>query len=262
MELRTREENGVLLRASNGAEHFCVGLLNSSILVKIRSGNSLELLAFASDQPVADGNWHQVEISMVEPTHGASLWAVLVDGREAGGSLGVAGNLNFLNESSVWLAENFTGCLAEVRVGGVYLPFIRDGGTPPPQQVRFFREGGEDVQLGCVGSPVCSPQTCMNDGVCEDLFNLFNCSCAPGWEGPRCEQDTDDCAAAPCLHGSCADLLADFSCDCLPGYGGKRCEEDLDECQGHSCQNGGTCLDGVGGYTCTCPHNFTGPLCQ
>ncbi|KAJ8263345.1 hypothetical protein COCON_G00158020 [Conger conger] len=262
IELRTREENGILLRASNGGELFCVGLLNSSILVMIRSGNSLELLPFASDQPVADGAWHRVEISMVEPRQGASLWEVSVDGREGAGSQGTAGNLNFLNESSVWLAENFTGCLGEVRVGGVYLPFIPDGGTPPPQQVQFFQDGGKDIQLGCVGSAVCSSQPCLHDGVCEDLFNLFNCSCVSGWEGPHCEQDADDCAAGPCVHGDCTDRLADFSCDCPPGYGGKRCEEDLDECQGHSCQNGGTCVDGVDHYTCLCPQNFTGHLCQ
>ncbi|KAJ8379598.1 hypothetical protein SKAU_G00003760 [Synaphobranchus kaupii] len=262
MELRTREENGVLLRASNGAELFCVGLLNSTILVKIRSGNSLELLAFTGDRPIADGDWHRVEVSMAEPRQGASRWAVAVDGLDGGGSLATAGNLNFLNESSVWLAENFTGCLGEVRVGGVYLPFVRHGDAPPPQQARFLLQGDGDVQPGCVGSPVCSSRPCLNDGVCEDLFNLFNCSCAAGWEGPNCEQDTDDCAAGPCIHGACSDLLAGFSCDCLPGYGGKRCQEDLDDCQGHGCQNGGTCMDGVALYTCACPQNYTGPLCQ
>ncbi|KAJ8388788.1 hypothetical protein AAFF_G00130210 [Aldrovandia affinis] len=236
LNVRTREENGVLLRASDGAELFCVGLLNSSVLVKIRSGNSLEVLAFTSDRPVADGDWHHVRVSMAEPRQAASRWTVAVDGRRGGGSPGAAGNLNFLNESAVWLAENFTGCLGDVR------------------QARFLlREGGDDVLPGCAGSPVCLPQPCLNNGTCEDLFNLFDCSCAPGWEGPHCERDTDDCADEPCVHGPCADLLADFHCDCPPGYGGKRCEEDLDECEGHGCQNGGTCLDGVDLYTCVLP---------
>ncbi|XP_035234358.1 protein crumbs homolog 2-like [Anguilla anguilla] len=260
--LRTREENGVLLRARSGAELFCVGLLNSSVLVKISSGNSLELLAFASDQLVADGDWHRVEVSMADPRQAASRWTVAVDGRDGGGSLGAAGNLDFLNESWVRLAENFTGCLGEVRVGGVYLPFVPDGGSPPPQQARFLREGGEDVRLGCAGPPVCASGPCLNGGACEDLFHLFGCSCAAGWEGPRCERDADDCAAGPCVRGACVDRLADFGCDCPPGYGGKRCQEDLDECRGHGCRNGGTCVDGVARYTCVCPHNFTGPLCE
>ncbi|XP_036382029.1 protein crumbs homolog 2-like [Megalops cyprinoides] len=264
MELRTREENGVLLRASRGSEMLCVGLLNSTVLVKIRSGDGPEVLAFTSRQPVSDGDWHRLEVAMAEPPaqrqQGMARWAVTVDGQNGGASLGTAGSLNFLNESVVWLAENYTGCLGEVRVGGVLLPFVRD--PEPPQQARFLQQGGEEARVGCEGSPVCLSQPCLNGGTCEDLFHQFSCSCAAGWEGPLCQDDADDCASSPCVRGTCSDRLADFHCDCPSGYSGKECAHDLDECQGHACQNGGTCLDGVASYTCACPPNFTGPFCQ
>ena len=37
---------------------------------------------------------------------------------------------------------------------------------------------------------------------------------------------------------------------------------DIDECNDNKdCKNGGTCVDGVGKYTCTCASGFTGSTC-
>lgn len=32
----------------------------------------------------------------------------------------------------------------------------------------------------------------------------------------------------------------------------------MDDCEDHGCDNGATCIDGVGNYTCLCPPNYTG----
>ena len=37
---------------------------------------------------------------------------------------------------------------------------------------------------------------------------------------------------------------------------------DIDECASLPCQNGGTCTDGVNGYTCACAAGFTGSDCE
>lgn len=37
---------------------------------------------------------------------------------------------------------------------------------------------------------------------------------------------------------------------------------DIDDCAGGPCDNGGTCTDGVNGYTCACVTGFTGPDCE
>uniref|UniRef100_A0A3B4U7M0 Protein crumbs homolog 1-like n=1 Tax=Seriola dumerili TaxID=41447 RepID=A0A3B4U7M0_SERDU len=260
MDIRTRDENGILLRAAGRAEVFCLGLLNSSLLVKLDSGVSSELLAFTSDRTVADGVWHHVQLTMVDPAQSVSRWRLTVDGQRVGGSFGVGGNLNFLNDTKIWLAEKYTGCLGEVRVGGVYLPLIR---VPEAPQVSWFsRLGGHEPIIGCQGAPICDSQPCLNQGECLDQFYEFNCSCSSGWEGELCETEINECSSGPCVYGTCKDLLADYQCDCEPGYTGKDCQEELDNCLEFSCVNGGSCVEMVGTHTCLCPPGYVGKRCQ
>lgn len=43
-----------------------------------------------------------------------------------------------------------------------------------------------------------------------------------------------------------------FKCDCAPGYNGPRCEQNINECISNPCQNEGTCLDDVATWRCIC----------
>ncbi|XP_041090331.1 protein crumbs homolog 2-like isoform X2 [Polyodon spathula] len=260
LDVRTRDGNAVLLRATNRVELFCIGLHNSTLLVKLRTENSVEIVTIQSDFPITDGLWHKIMVSMTEPKQGSSRWVITVDGNQNGTSLGVAGNLNFLNESTVMLAENYTGCLGTVRVGGVYLPFTEDHTVP--QREQFIKRSGQEIQIGCRGNPVCTPNPCYHEGKCEDLFNFFECSCPHGWGGLYCQSNIDDCQSSPCLHGNCTDLLAGYKCDCYPGYTGGNCETNLDDCAENLCQNGGMCSDGIDTFSCACPPQFAGPLCH
>uniref|UniRef100_A0A671S7U1 Protein crumbs homolog 1-like n=1 Tax=Sinocyclocheilus anshuiensis TaxID=1608454 RepID=A0A671S7U1_9TELE len=263
MQLRTREENGTLLRASSRLEFFCMGLLNSSLIVKFRDGNSLEVHAFTSDGPVSDGDWHQVELYMFSSRIATSRWHLTVDGRAAGFSLAAAGNMDFFNSSTVLLAENYTGCLGEVRIGGVYLPFFGHLEEEAPQMSQFIRVGGiAEPRLGCTSSSSCLSDSCQNNGTCTDLFNLLSCECGPGWMGERCQENVDECGKQPCVRGTCRDLPGDYECQCIPGYAGKSCQLEVPECQEHRCENGGSCVAAVTGYTCICPPDHTGPFCQ
>ncbi|KAK0145884.1 Protein crumbs 1 [Merluccius polli] len=262
VSLRTRDRNAVVLRARHHAEVFCLAVLNSYLLVKLHSPASPQLLAFTSEATVSDGAWHHVHLTMADPDRPASAWYLSVDGERDGdwaSGQRVGGNLNFLNHSEVRLAENFTGCLGEVRIGGVYLPLL--GGSDGPQAARFSRRaGGHEPAEGCRGDPVCESRPCLHQGVCHDQFNRFNCSCSPGWEGELCERETDECSSMPCVYGTCEDLLADYRCQCEPGYVGKDCREEVDDCLEFSCQNGGLCQGPS--RTCSCPAGFVGKRCQ
>ncbi|KAM4615128.1 protein crumbs homolog 2a [Polymixia lowei] len=263
IELRTRSENAVLLRATYGSDLLMVGLLDSSVRVEIHTGNSVETLAFTGIRRVADGSWHRVTISMAERESETSHWVITVDGIiDASSVPELAGSLQFLNEEGavLSLAESFTGCLGAVRVGGVYLPFVDDRKAPQPAQ--FHIVGNIKINMGCTSAPVCDSDPCQNGATCEDLFNKFGCVCDSGWEGEQCQIDTDDCTSGPCVHGSCKDSLAGFECHCHQGYAGQLCDEDLDECEHHACEHGGMCKDGPNMYTCICPSDYRGPLCQ
>ncbi|KAK5931764.1 hypothetical protein CgunFtcFv8_003534 [Champsocephalus gunnari] len=277
MDIRTRDQNGILLRAANRAEVFCLGLLNSSLLVKLDSGPSAELLAFTSDRVIADGAWHHIQLTMVEPTHSVSRWRLTVDGQRLGGSFGVGGNLNFLNDTNVWLAEKYTGCLGDVRVGGVYLPLINV--PDAPQMSRFSRLGGHEPIIGCQGSPICDSQPCLNQGVCQDQFNEFNCSCSagtfwqttsvpatPGYTGRHCKDELDNCLEFSCVNGgTCMDEGGAHTCACPRGYVGKRCQWRFPPvaCDADTtCLNGGVCIGGDSGGNCTCKPGYTGARCE
>lgn len=72
--------------------------------------------------------------------------------------------------------------------------------------------------------------------------------CCQGFAGHLCEQNINECEAAPCLNSErCVDLINGFRCDCFPGYAGPRCQTDIDECLSAPCLNGASCTDRVNG---------------
>ncbi|NXU58670.1 CRUM1 protein, partial [Turnix velox] len=261
MDFRTRDEDAVLLRAVEEVDSLQIAIRNSSLLVDIRSGNSIEGVRFLSPRPVTDGTWHTLSVSMEEPSALSSRWLVRLDGSLNETLQGTAGNLDFLkNKALIVLAENFTGCLGQVQIGGIYLPFTDHPSYPQPEQ--FQQTGHGTIQLGCTGADVCASNPCLNSGTCQDLFNSFSCSCSLGWGGLLCETNLDDCQPSPCLHGDCVDAVADFQCECFRGFIGKRCDINVDDCVRHQCLNGATCVDEVYGYSCKCPPHFSGPRCE
>ncbi|XP_037945488.1 protein serrate [Teleopsis dalmanni] len=60
----------------------------------------------------------------------------------------------------------------------------------------------------------------------------YTCACAPGWTGPSCEINIDECAGGPCEHGgTCIDLIGGFRCECPPEWTGDVCQMDVNECE-------------------------------
>ena len=102
------------------------------------------------------------------------------------------------------------------------------------------------------------------DGLAE-----YTCQCAPGFAGPNCSINIDDCAFNPCENGatcvvSCQvlppntpchthlltlqDGIQSYTCVCAAGWTGATCRDNIDDCVSTPCQNDGTCL--VSGTDC------------
>lgn len=45
---------------------------------------------------------------------------------------------------------------------------------------------------------------------------------------------------------------------CLGSVAGSLCEAEVNECSSSPCQNGGTCVDKVNYFTCSCADGYTG----
>ncbi|WAR25836.1 CO6A4-like protein [Mya arenaria] len=129
----------------------------------------------------------------------------------------------------------------------------------------------------CVGNP------CLNGATCVDGVNSFTCTCVAGFTGVTCEEskycslqisirttqmtdnivlfsDIDDCVGNPCLNGgTCVDGVNSFSCTCAAGFTGAICNGPF--CMPNPCQNGGSCSENGNGFTCACTVGFGGSTC-
>lgn len=273
LQLRTRAGDGTLLHAERGNEFISISVQSSHLLVELQGGQGAPRLSIESEMPVNDGEWHMAELVMQEPTSLMSKWALVLDGdlEEAAVSEDASGNLDFLKDGvdilvgglGAGAGGNLVGCLGPLEIGGLLLPFYTDSeaNLPRPQEEQFLHTSGSPW-LGCWGTDVCSPEPCLNGGVCTDLFNQFRCECPLGLGGLRCNETVDACDSEPCVHGNCSSKPTGFECVCKAGFEGRFCEVQVDACAGNECGHGATCLRGLMRYACLCPRNATGALCK
>ncbi len=130
------------------------------------------------------------------------------------------------SSSSYAMADYFRGCLGELRVAGVLLPFFTEeelGNSTASRRFSIRRsEGGvasdPDRRRQCV---LCFESECRNGGTCLDPLQEFSCHCPAGFEGETCEVNVDECEESRCLNGECVDGVAEYTCRCLPGWTGQ-----------------------------------------
>nr|XP_058962319.1 uromodulin-like [Pocillopora verrucosa] len=111
---------------------------------------------------------------------------------------------------------------------------------------------------------------CQNNATCQSGFTFkgYRCLCPLGFEGERCEKDTDECKTTPqkChVNAACNNTHGSYVCTCKPGYvgDGRDCA-DIDECnetyavKRNKCHLNASCINTQGSYNCSCNPNYVG----
>ena len=124
----------------------------------------------------------------------------------------------------------------------------------------------EVVEFSIRGYPVlgCDNSLCRNGGTCNERSGgFFRCECRFGFDGDFCLGNINECASNPCQNGGmCMDGVGGYTCLCSCGFTGDECQTNVDECDPNVCQFGGTCTDGDNAVTCDCATDWTGGFCH
>ena len=146
------------------------------------------------------------------------------------------------------------------------------------------------IFLLCPDINECASSPCQNGGTCvERAVNGYNCSCASGWAGEHCTTGsrinlyaltiiditlyttgwmiTNSCTLA--LHPKLVELHIKPGITSISNFDFYKrnfhlllsSSSDINECASNPCQNGGTCVDAVNGYSCSCVNGWAGEHC-
>ena len=107
----------------------------------------------------------------------------------------------------------FRGCIGQVRIGGVLLPFYKPSQlneTNFPDKKKFLTT--EINNLDDTGCTLCYQQECLNSGTCTNPDETFECTCPAGFEDQLCKTNIDECATSnACKYGKCIDGIANYT---------------------------------------------------
>ncbi|XP_046886233.1 hyaluronan-binding protein 2-like [Hypomesus transpacificus] len=110
----------------------------------------------------------------------------------------------------------------------------------------------------------CSPDPCLNNGVCEERGKRgFKCDCPKPFKGRRCEKAPKVCKKGTCGRGECVltSTAPFYECKCKEPFQPPRCLT-VATCNPSPCKNGGTCIKDNLDFDCTCPTGFSGRFCH
>ena len=74
--------------------------------------------------------------------------------------------------------------------------------------------------------PMCTTN-CSHFLDCESRHGYYYCNCQPGFSGPHCNMNIDECSSSPCVNGKCVDGVNRYDCICNKGYWGTNCDKEV-----------------------------------
>ncbi|XP_035676194.1 von Willebrand factor D and EGF domain-containing protein-like [Branchiostoma floridae] len=118
----------------------------------------------------------------------------------------------------------------------------------------------QTFHLTTMSCPCENGGSCVPDPDMPRGQGFYACVC-PGYTGAVCETEVDECQSSPCVNGTCIDLVNGYNCTCAEGYIGTRCDVSADnKCALDPCFPEVSCINlEDGGYSCgRCPTGYVG----
>ncbi|XP_013175197.1 PREDICTED: cubilin-like [Papilio xuthus] len=113
----------------------------------------------------------------------------------------------------------------------------------------------------------CESNPCRHGGTCLNLVTGYHCLCPSNWEGPKCEDDVNECrnfagTDLGCQNGAtCINRPGSYECFCRTGWFGLHCTRKAKDCSGGDFEmcGYGTCLTVTSGdgIKCICDQGWT-----
>ena len=280
-KFRTHTGGTILELVKSGGQHIRISIINGEVEVLISGIGETRSENFTFGHDLDNGQWHTVDIK----PFGDIIVGVIdtVPEEEFLEENSTLNNLeDFVNDSEVIVGSShaqdqdqtevhspkmfsnyFRGCLGEIRIANVLLPFFSQAELVNDTSANkfVFEEGDNLIKGDCI---LCYEDECQNNGFCADPSEQFECSCPNGFTGSTCEINIDECLENECVHGTCVDQVGNYTCSCDRGWTGRLCDLDKDECEDRPCRNGGTCsqTEIPGDYTCQCLAEYKGKDCE
>jgi len=134
------------------------------------------------------------------------------------------GSLTLGKDASSGAYQFYQGCLKEVRMAGILLPFFNQSQFSNFTTAEYFEVSVKSsLTTGCVAGDRCTYNGCNFDSLCIPDYYTYQCQCKTGYEGRWCQTNIDNCLIDSCnSKGSCVDTVDNFFCNCQPGYTGTR----------------------------------------
>ena len=238
-KLRTIVRNGhvMLIKSVNG-HYIIVEIKGGNILVTCMLDNKV-VQQITVDLFVGDKSWYTVYLKQVHRTLKLTVSgndnaisntstmtndAISLQTLINNGTLSTTIELGFTSSISPSAHHYYSGCLREVRIGGILLPFYRQSAFQNFTTDQYFSVSTKmNVQEGCNGGSGCSYSQCKHATSCLADYYGYQCNCTgSGYYGDWCQTNIDSCEADVCKHGQCVDKVSDFYCRCQNGYSGNR----------------------------------------
>ncbi|VFV30961.1 Hypothetical predicted protein [Lynx pardinus] len=205
--LRTREPAGLLLQLANDSvAGLTVFLSKGQIQAEVLGGPAL----------VLPGRWDDGLRHLVTLSFGPDQLQGLGQEVHVGGRLLPA-------DAQPW-GGPFRGCLQDLRLNDLHLPFFPPLPGNSSQPGELGSRQSWNLTMGCVSEDTCSPDPCLNGGMCLVTWNDFHCTCPVNFTGPTCAQRLW-CPGQPCLPpATCEEVPDGFVCECVPAHSGPGCQ--------------------------------------